>query len=80
MTRGEILQRIQEVGAGTFGCAPETLQETTAANDVENWNSLRHLIFISQVEEEFQIELNVGAIGKLTNIADLVTMVHGLKH
>jgi acyl carrier protein len=75
MTRAEILLRLQKVGAETFGCAPGQMQETTVAADIVKWDSLRHLIFISAVEQAFGIEFELDAIGRLTNIADLITLI-----
>ncbi len=75
MTRPEILSRIQKVAAETFGCLPEQMQETTVAADIEKWDSLRHLIFISGIEQEFTIEFDMDAITKLTNVADLISLV-----
>ena len=45
------------------------------AADIEKWDSLRHLIFVSGVEQEFGIELDMDAIAHLTNVADLVSTV-----
>jgi acyl carrier protein len=78
MTRAEILQAIQGVGADTFGCPPEELQEHTVASDVAKWDSLRHLIFISEVERVFAVEFDVDAISTLTNVADLIGMIDRL--
>jgi acyl carrier protein len=75
MTRAEILERLQKVGAETFGGAPEQLQETTVAADIPKWDSLRHLIFISGVEQAFGIEFELDAIAKLTSVADLIGLI-----
>ncbi len=73
MNRPEILARVQKVAAETFGCSPEQVQETTVAADIEKWDSLRHLIFVSGVEQEFDVELDMDVIAHLTNVADLVS-------
>lgn len=78
MTRAEILARLQAVAAETFGCAPEALQEVTVAADIPKWDSLRHLIFISGIEQEFDIEFDMDAIARLTSVADLVGVIEGL--
>ena len=71
----EALTRVQKVAAGTFGCAPEAIGATTVAADVEKWDSLRHLIFISGIEQEFDIEFDMDAIAKMTNVADLLKLI-----
>jgi acyl carrier protein len=75
MTRGEILGRLQRLGAATFGGAPDQLQESTVAADIPKWDSLRHLIFISGVEQEFGIEFDLDAIARLTNVGDLIGLI-----
>jgi acyl carrier protein len=75
MTRAEILPRLQRVAAGIFGCAPDVVLETTVATDVAKWDSLRHLIFISAVEQEFGVEFDMDAIANLTDVAALVTLI-----
>lgn len=75
MTRPDILQRLQSIAADTFGCPPDAFQETTVARDIAKWDSLRHLIFISAVEQGFDVEFDIDAIAGLTNVADLVTVI-----
>jgi len=75
MTRAEILTRLQQLGAETFGIRPEQLQATTVAADIPKWDSLRHLIFISGAEQAFGIEFDLDAIAKLTNVADLMALI-----
>ena len=75
MTRSDILGRLQAVAAETFGCPPEMLQESTVAADIPKWDSLRHLIFVSGVEQEFGIEFDMDAIAGLTQVSDLITLV-----
>jgi acyl carrier protein len=75
MTRSDILSRLQKVAAETFGCPPEKIQETTVAADIGKWDSLRHLIFISGIEQEFSIEFDIDAIAKLTDVAALIDLI-----
>lgn len=77
MTRAEILERLRKIGAETFGCVPEQLQETTVAADIPKWDSLRHLIFVSSVEQAFAIEFDMDDIARLTNVADLIGLIEG---
>jgi acyl carrier protein len=45
------------------------------ASDIDNWDSLRHAIFIMAVEREFGIEFDMDAVAELTNVAALITVV-----
>ena len=79
MSRAEILERLRKVGAETFGCSPDQLQESTVAADIPKWDSLRHLIFISGVEQEFGIEFDLDAIAGLTNVAGVIGLIERKK-
>ena len=74
----DTLERVRRVATETFGCAPDTIGPTTVAADVEKWDSLRHLIFISALEQEFGIEFDMDAIGGLTNVGALLAMIDKL--
>lgn len=75
MTRHDILTQLQTIAADTFGCAPSQFQEATTAADIDKWDSLRHLIFISAAEQAFNIEFDIDDISGLTRVADLVTVI-----
>lgn len=74
----DILPRLQAVAAETFGCDPAQIQDSTVADDIANWDSLRHLVFIGAVEQEFGVEFDMDAIAGLTNVADLKRLIGSL--
>ncbi len=74
----DTLERMRRVAAETFGCAPNTIGPETVAADVDKWDSLRHLIFISALEQEFGIEFDMDAIGGLTNVGALRALIDKL--
>jgi acyl carrier protein len=75
----DTLERVRQVAAETFGCDPKTIGPATVAADVEKWDSLRHLIFISALEQEFGIEFDMDAIGGLTNVGGLLSVIGSLR-
>ena len=75
MTRHDILAQLQTIAAETFGCSPMQFQEATTAVDIDKWDSLRHLIFISAVEQGFNVEFDIDDISGLTSVADLITVI-----
>jgi acyl carrier protein len=71
----QILTTIQKTASEIFGCEPEQFIESTTASDIKKWDSLRHLVFISALEQAFGVEFDVGAIAGLTNVGALVKMI-----
>ena len=78
MTRADILARVSRVAAECFACRPTAITEATVAADIERWDSLRHLIFVSSIEQEFGIEFDMDAIAGLTDVGELVGAILAL--
>ncbi len=78
MDRQEILDRVRTVAAECFACRPEQINEATVAADVERWDSLRHLVFVSSLEQEFSVEFDMDAIAGLTDIGELLGLIAAL--
>lgn len=70
--RSEILQQLQAVAAQTFRCDPALIQEQTTARDVARWDSLRHLVFIGNVEHAFGCRLDLATVMQLDNVGALI--------
>lgn len=73
MDREQIVHRVGQVAAKTFGCASDAIREQTVADDVPGWDSLSHTIFIMGIEEEFGLEFDVSTVFSFNCVADLVT-------
>jgi acyl carrier protein len=46
------------------------------ANQVNNWDSITHLVMISKVEETFKIKLKLKELIKLKNVGDLINLLN----
>lgn len=51
------------------------ITESTTAIDVDAWDSLNHMQFISAVEKQFQIEFDFFEIMDLENVGELVNAI-----
>lgn len=45
------------------------------AADVENWDSLTHMIMISKVEEEFGVKFKLKELNKLKQVGDIISIL-----
>ena len=45
----------------------ETIDSTVSQTNHENWDSLRHLSFISELEEEFDVEFEPEEIAEMSS-------------
>lgn len=45
------------------------------AEDVDNWDSLTHLMFISEIEKKYQFKFLMGEIQGFANVGELVATI-----
>ena len=60
-------ERIKDVMSGVFGVEVETLNEASSQDNVEGWDSIKHLDLIVSLEEEFGVSIPIEEVGNMTN-------------
>jgi acyl carrier protein len=53
-----------------------TITRETTAQDVEKWDSLRHVQLISEVERAFGIKFKLREVLSMKNVGDLIDLIH----
>lgn len=51
------------------------LRDDMTAADVENWDSLTHMLMITKVEEVFGVKFKLKELNKLKQVGDIVALV-----
>ena len=72
MTREEIFNGVQDIFRDIFDEDDLVLQDSTNADDIEEWDSLNHINLVSAIEKEFKIRF---ALGELTALKDVGAMI-----
>ena len=75
MTRSEIFAKLTEVFQDVFDDDSLTINEATTANDIEDWDSLTHIVLLSAVEEEFGIKFDMKAVQGLKDVGAMVDLI-----
>lgn len=67
-------KKIQQVMAAVFGVAPESIDKNSSQDNVESWDSVRHLDLITALEDEFEITIPLEEVGNMLNfqLVDIV--------
>jgi acyl carrier protein len=60
--------------SNVFEIEPEYISESSSSDNIESWDSLRHLNLILALEEEFEITIPDEEVGNLVNLK-LIEMV-----
>lgn len=53
-----------------------TITREMTAQDVENWDSLRHIQLITKVEMAFGIKFKLREVLSMKNVGDLIDVIH----
>ena len=75
MTRAEVYERLNEVFRDVFDDDGITVNDDTTSEDIEYWDSLEHINLIVAVENEFDIEFNMGEVNKMKNVGEMVDII-----
>jgi acyl carrier protein len=51
------------------------LQENLSAKDVDGWDSLTHMIIITEIEAKFEVRFKLKELNKLNNMGNLLDLV-----
>ena len=50
-----------------FGIMDNAINMSTSQQNLENWDSLNHILLIVEIEKKFDIKFKVGEIGELNS-------------
>lgn len=73
--RTEVMRRLTEVFQDTFDDPGLELRDAMTAADVDEWDSLQHIVLVLAVERAFRIRLNPAEVGKLENVGRMVDLL-----
>lgn len=75
MNRNEIIEKLTAIFHEIFNDNNIVLRDDMTAADVENWDSLTHMLMITKVEEVFGIKFKLKELNKLKMVGDLITII-----
>jgi acyl carrier protein len=73
--RTEVMRRLTEVFQETFEDPGLELRDSMTAADVDDWDSLQHIVLVLAVERAFRIRLNPAEVGKLENVGRMIDLL-----
>lgn len=75
MERSELVGRLTKIFHRIFSDDSITLLDELTANDVNNWDSLTHMILISEIEQDFKIKFRLKELNKMKNVGVLIEII-----
>jgi acyl carrier protein len=75
MTRDEILSKVKQAFVTVLEHDTFELTDDTTAEDVDGWESITHMMIISEVEKVFNIKFKLMDLMNMNNVGDLLKTV-----
>jgi len=73
--RTEIRKRLNRVFREVFGDDGIEISDAMTAKDIDEWDSLMHIVLVVAVEKEFGLRLNAAEVGKLENVGAMIDIL-----
>ncbi len=75
MTRDEILSKVTDAFVTVLEHTNFDLTDATTADDVDGWESITHMMIISEVEKTFSIKFKLMDLMNMSNVGDLLNTI-----
>ncbi len=75
MERSELIDRLTNIFRTTFNNDALVITDELTADDVDGWDSLTHMILISEIEKELDIKFKLKELNKMKNIGVLIEII-----
>jgi len=73
--REDIFDRLNTVFQDTFDDPEIRIFDAMTAADLDEWDSLQHVVLVLAVEREFSVRLNPAEAGKLANVGAMIDLL-----
>ena len=75
MDRQEVFKRINEIFQDVFDDDELVVTDETCADDVEEWDSLRHITLVSAVERAFGVKFSMKEVLEMKNVGEMADIL-----
>jgi acyl carrier protein len=75
MESEEIVNKLTAIFRKVFNNDSLILTNTMTANDVDHWDSLSHMLLITEIENEFSIKFRLKDLNKMKNVGDMIEII-----
>jgi acyl carrier protein len=75
MERHQILEQLHDIFREVLDHDNVSLNDSTTANDVDDWDSLNHIQLIVGIEKHFKIRFTSREIQSWNNVGEMITCI-----
>lgn len=75
MTREGVFEKLNQVFRDVFDDEEIQVNDSTTADDIEDWDSLEHINLIVSVEKKFGMKFNMGEVTTMKNVGEMADII-----
>ena len=72
MTNTTLLTELNEIFRSIFENPAIEISPITSAKEIHNWDSMNHIILISEIEKHFNVEFELDDLIEMNNVGDIL--------
>ena len=76
MDKSELVEKLTITFRTVFKLDSLVLYPELTANDVEAWDSLSHMLLITEIENAFSIKFKLKDLNKMQNIGNMIEIIN----
>lgn len=77
MEKTAVVEKLTPVFRQVFNNASIVVTDEMTASDVDGWDSLSHMLLITEVESAFSIKFKLRELNKMKNVGDMIEIIMG---
>ena len=75
MNKELIFKRVQDIFRDIFDEDTLIISDNTSPEDIEDWDSLNHILLLSAIQEEFNIEIGLEEMQLVNDVSTLLNII-----
>lgn len=76
MNKDKILSELSKVFNLIFSNKSIIVTNSLSASDIDEWDSLTHMLLIVEVENKFSIKFKLKDLNKMRNVGDMIDIIY----
>jgi len=75
MNREQIFTQVQDIFRDVFDDDKLSIQDSSNANDIDDWDSLAQISLLSAMESTFSIKFQIDDVINLQNVGEMIDLI-----
>ena len=75
MIKEDMFSKVQEIFRDVFDDSSLLITDSSSPDDIEDWDSMNHLVLLSAIQEEFGVKIALEEMPLLNNVGDLINTI-----